>query len=118
MSIPYVGVVDDDEELCLSLVDLVRSMGYRAEPFDRAESLLDFGDRSKFGCIIVDICMPGMGGISLIRRLEAEGNEIPLIVMTGSPIGKIALSIERFQYLRKPFRAGELLSCIERSLRG
>jgi FixJ family two-component response regulator len=45
MSIPCVGVVDDREELCLSLVDLVRSVGYRAEPFDRAESLLEYAHR-------------------------------------------------------------------------
>jgi FixJ family two-component response regulator len=62
MSIPYVGVVDDNEELCLSLVDLVRSVGYRAEPFYRAESLLEYADRSSFDCLVVDVCMPGLGG--------------------------------------------------------
>jgi FixJ family two-component response regulator len=118
MSIPYVGVVDDNEALCLSLVDLVRSVGYRAEPFHRAESLLEYSDRSNFDCIIVDVCMPGMGGIGLIRHLEAEKSEIPIIVITASPFGKAALSTGPFQFLRKPFNAGEFLECIERSLRG
>jgi FixJ family two-component response regulator len=62
--------------------------------------------------------MPGMGGISLIRHLESEKSEIPVVVISGSPFGKISLSTGPLQYLRKPFGAGEFLACIERSLQG
>src|ERR1700742_2106806 len=72
--IAFIGVVEDDDALCSSLVDLMHSIGYRAQPFASAEALLGSGDLSSFDCIIADVHMPGMGGLNLVRefrRLDA-----------------------------------------------
>jgi len=120
VSVPFVGVVDDDEGLCLSLVDLMRSIGYRAEPFDRAETLLSYADRFSFDCIIADVHMPGMGGLNLVREIRAQNMAAPVILITALPHDQLdeeALSIGAFCLLRKPFETGVLLEHIERSLR-
>src|SRR5262249_38894545 len=52
VTIPFIGVVDDDESLCLSLADLMRSVGYRSEAFTSAETLLGYADLLSFDCII------------------------------------------------------------------
>src|SRR5580692_5019257 len=82
VAIPFIAVVDDDEALCSSLVDLMRSIGYRAEPFASAEALLTSPDRYGLHCIIADINMPGMGGLNLLRALREQGIATPVVLIT------------------------------------
>ena len=79
---PFVGVVDADEALCSSLVDLMRSIGYCAESFTSAQTLLDFDNLSSVDCVIADVHMPEMGGIDLIRKLQERGIATPVILIT------------------------------------
>jgi FixJ family two-component response regulator len=116
---PLVGVVDDDEALCSSLVDLMRSVGYRAEPFYSAGTLLASGNISSLDCIIADVHMPGMGGIDLVRALQEQGIKTPVILTTAllqKHLDDEAASTGAFCLLRKPFETSVLLECIERSL--
>ena len=120
MKVPFVGVVDDDEALCLSLVDLMRSIGFRSEPFDSAEALLSYADRVSFDCIIADVHMPGMGGLNLVRELQLQKVGTPVILITGLPhkqLDQEARSIGAYCLLRKPFETSVLLECLDRSLR-
>ena len=120
MNAPFVAVVDDDEALCLSLVDLMRSIGYRAEPFHSAETLLNYVDRFSFDCIIADVHMPGMSGLNLVREVQAQKIGAPVILITALPYKQLdeeALSIGAFCLLRKPFETSSLLECLDRSLR-
>ena len=116
---PFVAVIDDDGALCSSLVDLIRSIGYRAEPFDSAETFFESVNRSNLDCIIADVHMPGMGGFNLVRELRGRGIKTPVILITARP-GKYldaeAISIGATCLLRKPFETSSLLSWIERSL--
>src|SRR5262245_9954804 len=54
---PLIAIVDDDEALCASLVDLMRSVGYRAEPFFRADALLVSPHLSHYDYVIADVGM-------------------------------------------------------------
>jgi FixJ family two-component response regulator len=119
VAFPFIGVVDDDEALCLSLVDLMHSVGYRSEPYGSADSLLASKDLGNFDCIIADVNMPGMSGIDLVRDLHEQGIMTPVILITALPhkdLGNEAASIGAFCLLRKPFETSALLGCVERSL--
>ena len=72
----FVAVIDDDEALCSSLADLMRSIGHRAEPFDSAEMFLNSADRLRFDCIIADLPR-GLDGMA--RRLLARADQIGIV---------------------------------------
>lgn len=120
MAIPFIAVVDDDEALCSSLVDLMRSMGYRAEPFTSAEALLISPNRFGLHCIIADVHMPGIGGLQLLSELRGQGITTPVVLITALTdrhLDQEAASRGALCLLRKPFEINSLLDHIERSLR-
>jgi FixJ family two-component response regulator len=119
VTIPFVAIVDDDEALCSSLVDLMRSIGYRADPFFSAETFLMSSDRTGCDCVIADIHMPGMGGLNLIRELHEQGVTTPVILITALPdkhLDQVAASLGALCLLRKPFETSYLLDYVARSL--
>ena len=65
-----IAIIDDNEALCASLVDLMGSVGYLAHSFGSAEAFLDSCDMFNVRCIIADVHMPGMGGLNLLRELN------------------------------------------------
>ena len=83
MSETIVFIVDDDEDLRSSLVDLVETADLKAEAYGSAKELLDAWKTGCEGCLVVDIHMPGMNGLELQERLKADGIGIPVIVITG-----------------------------------
>jgi FixJ family two-component response regulator len=69
--------------------------------------------------MITDLCMDGMNGLELHRRLVATGNSIPTIVITGYPdeaLRRQALEAGVSDWLTKPVRPEELLGCLHRAL--
>ena len=119
MTIPLVAVVDDDEALCLSLADLMRSIDCRAEPYISAETLLTSSTLFSFDCVIADVHMPGMGGLDLVRKLRERGVMTPVILITALPdkhLDDEAITVGAQCLLRKPFETSSLLDWVERSL--
>jgi FixJ family two-component response regulator len=120
VTIPFIAVVDDDGALCSSLVDLMRSMGYRAEPFASAEALLISPNRFGLHCIIADVHMPGIGGLQLLSELRGQGITTPVVLITALTdrhLDQEAAARGALCLLRKPFEISSLLDHIERSLR-
>ena len=118
MSIPFVAVVDDDEALCSSLVELMKSAGYRAEPFASAETFLVSPSLLRFDCIIADVYMPEKGGLELLQELHEQGIATPVILITGQPSSQLdeeAVSTGAYCLLTKPFEVSLLFDCIQRS---
>jgi FixJ family two-component response regulator len=116
---PFVAIIDDDEALCFSLVDLMRSIGYLAEPFFEAETLLTSPNLSLFDCVIADVRMPGMSGLDLARKFQEQGDRIPVILITALPDRQLAdeaISVGARCLLRKPLETQTLLDYVERSL--
>ncbi len=114
-----IAIIDDDETLCSSLVDLMRSIGHRAEPFAAAETFLASSDLFVFDCVIADVRMPGMSGLDLVRELQEQGSMTPVILITGlldRQLDDEAISVGARCLLRKPLETKTLLDWVERSL--
>ena len=75
-----IAVVDDDASLRRSFRNLLMSAGFRVETFESAEVFLESGAPDHTGCLVLDLRMPGMGGLGLLRHLAASGSRIPVIV--------------------------------------
>jgi FixJ family two-component response regulator len=116
---PLIAIIDDDEALCSALVDLMRSIGYRVEPFASAETFLASSNLFLFECIIADVHMPGMSGLDLARKLREQGSMTPVILITALSDKRLddeAISVGAQCLLRKPLETRALFDCVERSL--
>jgi FixJ family two-component response regulator len=116
---PFIAIVDDDEVLCSSLVDLLRSAGYSGEPFTSAQALMASSDLPAFHCVIVDVLMPGTSGLDLVRKLREQGATTPVLLITALPDRRLddaAIAAGANGLLRKPFDTEALLACIESCL--
>lgn len=114
-----VIIVDDDEDVRDSLVELVESMGLQTRTYKNALVFLDEFNIGQPGCVLADVRMPGMSGIELQQKLNELGASLPLIIMTGH--GEVAMAVQAmkdgaFEFLQKPFRDQQLLDCITKAL--
>ena len=110
-----VAVVDDDESVRDSLPDLLRESGYASQAFASAEELLDSGDLIRFGCLIVDIAMPGMSGPELHQELQRRGQPVPVVFITANGDESVRprlLKQGAVDCLVKPFSETALLAAI------
>ena len=116
---PTVFVVDDDERARKSVCALVRSLGLRAEAFSSGEEFLARRTSSCPGCVVTDICMPGMSGLDLQDRLAAQGIRLPVIVLTAYPRTRStvrAMNAGAVTLLEKPYDEEELWDAIRKAL--
>jgi FixJ family two-component response regulator len=114
-----IAVVDDDESVREAVTGLMKSFGYRAVAFTRAEEFLNSTELRDTACLVADVQMPGMTGPELQSRLVASGEPIPTILITAYPDQAVrarALQNGVKSYLAKPFRDEELLDCIRSAL--
>lgn len=118
--VPYtIYVVDDDDAFRDSLVWLLNARGYTVQAFASAESFLGICEQVLFGCLLVDVRMPGASGLELHDRLISGGINIPTIVMSGH--GDMAMAVSAFRkgvvdFLEKPLDDVYLLSRIDRCI--
>lgn len=117
--IPIVHVVDDDEAVRLSLSFLLESAGFRVETHQSAVAFLDRTGISPQGCVLTDVRMPEMDGLTLQQKLGERGIALPVIVMTGHgdiPIAVQALKAGAVDFLEKPFDDELLIGAIRTAL--
>src|SRR5258708_23083612 len=80
-----IAIVDDDECAREGTIDLVKSMGFIAKAFERAEDFLKSDYLHGSSCLITDVRMPGITGLELHRSLVESGNMTPTILITAFP---------------------------------
>ena len=78
-----VLVVDDDAAMLRSVARLLRQFGYDSLLFSSAEAFADHRDFDEAVCVLFDINLGNVSGIELRRSLNAAGNSVPVIYMTG-----------------------------------
>jgi len=117
---PVISIIDDDPSVREGTMDLLNSMGFAAEAFERANDFLNSNRLQSTACLIADVQMPGMTGLELHNRLVGSGNTIPTILITAFPNDRDrarALQNGVRCYLTKPFNETELLTCIREALK-
>lgn len=118
---PTVFIVDDDSAIRVAMQALLESVGLQHEILPSADAFLaKHGDGHEPGCLVLDIRMPGLGGLELQDQLLERGNSIPIIFITG--YGDVPMAVEAMQkgavdFIEKPFRNQELLDRIHLALR-
>jgi FixJ family two-component response regulator len=111
-----VYIVDDDDSVRESLRALLGQVGVAAADFPSAEAFLKAVAPDARGCLLLDVRMPGMGGLRLQEVLHERGMSLPIIVLTGHadvPMAVRALKAGACDFVEKPFNPQELLERIE-----
>jgi FixJ family two-component response regulator len=114
-----VHIIDDDAAVRAALVRLLRSRDYEVIDHPSAESFLATHDPDEHGCILLDVSMPGLDGPGLQRRLQEEGDAVPVIFLTGSadvPVCAAAMRNGAVDFLTKPVDEEELVRAITMAL--
>lgn len=112
---PRVFLVDDQPAILKALGRLLASAGYVVQGYTSAREFLDSGDAGTPGCVVLDLAMPGMGGMALQRELSLRDSHLPVIFLTGE--GDIATGVQAMKrgaadFLTKPVDDERLLAAV------
>jgi len=116
---PTVFIVDDDAAIRFAMQALMDSVNLHHEIFGSGDEFLEKMTDQRPGCLVLDIRMPGLGGLELQEELIKRGNTLPIIFITGH--GDVPMAVEAMQkgavdFIQKPFRDQELLDRIREAL--
>ena len=114
-----VAIVDDDAAVRVALEGLLKSAGLTARAFESAENFLESGQQLQTACLIADIRMPGISGLELQAKLNAEHCRIPIIFITAHGDAQMriqALRAGAVEFLAKPFNDEALLETVGAAL--
>ncbi len=116
-----VLVVEDDEGLGLVLAGILTQAGFQAEHVLTAEAGLSVLEREPFDAVLTDLRLPGLDGLGLLKRVQAMGVGVPVLMLTAH--GSIGTAVEAMRsgasdFLQKPFDREEILYALEKALRG
>jgi DNA-binding response OmpR family regulator len=108
-----VLVVEDDQRIATDVSCALEASGYVVETVANGEDAWFLGDTEDYGAIILDLGLPGMDGLAVLKRWRANGRHIPVLVLTarGSWAERVdGIDAGADDYLPKPFRMEELLA--------
>ena len=114
-----VAIVDDDDSVRVALEGLLKSAGLPSRAFESAEEFIKSGQQHEAACLITDIRMPGMSGLELQAKLNAEHCRIPIVFITAHGDAKMrmqALRAGAVEFLAKPFDDEALIQSVRAAL--
>ena len=106
-------VVEDERNLADAIVRIVSDAGFNCEAVYDGNAGLNSAESGLYDAVIMDVMLPGMDGIQIVRALRHQGNSIPVLMLTArtSTSDKVAgLDAGADDYMTKPFEAPELLA--------
>src|SRR6202034_1888566 len=101
-----VFVVDDDSSMRAALEDLVRTVGLEVRTFAAPQQFLQTQPPDAPGCLVLDVRLPGMSGLTFHKELARQGLALPVIFITGHgdiPMSVKAMKAGAVEFLTKPF---------------
>lgn len=117
---PRIAVVDDDQSVREALENLVSSIGFEVRLFASGEDFLDSDAPANTDCAVLDLRLPGISGLELQRRLAANGQSTPVIIITAQGDDNSqaeAIAAGAIAFLDKPFKEEVLLAAIDSALK-
>jgi len=116
---PTVSVVDDDEQVRESLAALVQSMNLEVECYASGREFLDHYPNDRPGCIVLDLRMPEISGLDILRELALRKTNVPVIMISGH--GDISAAVTAMKsgavdFLEKPYRGAALMERVRQAI--
>ena len=108
-----VLVVEDDQRIASDVSRTLEASGYVVETVANGEDAWFLGDTEDYGAVILDLGLPGMDGLAVLKRWRANGRHMPVLILTarGSWAERVdGIDAGADDYLSKPFRMEELLA--------
>ena len=115
-----VLVIDDDESMRGAIASLISAVGLSCQTFASGKEFLETELPDVPRCLVLDVRLPGLSGLSLQRELAERNIEIPIVFITGHgdiPMTVQAMKSGAVEFLTKPFRDQDLLDAIEEATR-
>ena len=115
--LPPVLVVDDEKNMRRSLETVLTDEGYAAQVAESAEEALALIAREEFFMVITDVRLGGMSGYELLKKIQAQKPELPVLMLTAYATPRLAVEAIKagaVDYLAKPFAPEELLHAVAR----
>ena len=116
---PSVLVVDDEVDICSNMADILGDLGFRVDTANDGATALELVRRRPYDVALLDLKMPGMDGLTVIREAKRYKADLPVIIITGystesSAIEAVNLGVAG--YLTKPFRVPQVLAAAAKAL--
>jgi FixJ family two-component response regulator len=114
----HVLLVDNDASLRRALVRTMQRAGFEVESFASVEALLACGTAEREACLVLDVDMPGVGGIEFKQALVDSGRDRPTVFITASERQGLDAQLARFApvaVLHKPFNTEALIEALGRA---
>jgi FixJ family two-component response regulator len=116
---PTIFLVDDDPGVQKALSRVLRKEGWNVDTFASAEAFLEREDPDRYGCVVLDVTMPGLDGLELQRHLAETGTSLPIVFLSAH--GDIPMSVKAIKagaadFLTKPVQAQALIAAVNEAI--
>lgn len=114
-----LALIDDDDDVRAAIGDMLRIFGYSLSLHASAEAFLSQKETQAPGCIISDVRMPGIDGLTFLNHLKESPLQAPVILMSGHadiPMAVAAIKNGAFDFIEKPMDDRKLVASINRAL--
>ena len=117
--VPTIHIVDDDKSFRTAAARLMETSGFRVASYESGEAILAHLPITDPGCILLDLQMPGLGGLELQSRLAEVAPVLPIIFLTGH--GDVGTTVRAMKggaddFLEKSASSKELLDAVKQAL--
>jgi DNA-binding response OmpR family regulator len=113
-------LVDDEEEFVTTLAERLELRGFRAQAVTDGEGALHIIESDPPQVIILDVMMPGLGGLEVLKRIKTQHPQIHVILLTGhgsTKEGIEGMQLGAFDYLMKPINIEELIKKMQDAIK-
>jgi excisionase family DNA binding protein len=115
-----VLIVDDDDAVRTILYEAITGKGYKAIAVENGERALEELKKHEFNLIFLDLMLPGLSGVEVLRHVKASEMEPVVTVITGygdTPISIDAMNLSPTFFIRKPFEMNDILNILDLTMR-